>query len=214
MRPARTSTSCPVPAEDCYRSGSSRTAPVLIALTPQRGATVVFAHLGTVPLAQRRQECQSESGRKTQCRRLEKARLHRVSDIVSQVHNQLAGWCNFVVFVGCGTIRSTSFQPCKGGDMACVRGPLGTRILVTCRLAMLTAFRVRGPAWQTACARDPTSGMTTSALSRTTGCWASLNAGPMADPLRLPQCPWQPQSHNRSNSAVVHRCIHPGYAFT
>ena len=32
---------------------------------------------------------------------------------------------SFVVFVGYGIIRSTGFQPCKGGDMACVRGPLG-----------------------------------------------------------------------------------------
>jgi len=31
----------------------------------------------------------------------------------------------FVVFVGCGIMRSTGSQPCKGGDMACIRGPLG-----------------------------------------------------------------------------------------
>jgi hypothetical protein len=32
---------------------------------------------------------------------------------------------SFVVLAGCGIIRSTGFQPCKGGDMACIRGPLG-----------------------------------------------------------------------------------------
>ena len=42
-----------------------------------------------------------------------------------------AGWRNvvrsgFVVLLGCGTIFRTSFQSRKGGDMACVRGPLDT----------------------------------------------------------------------------------------
>ena len=32
---------------------------------------------------------------------------------------------SFVVFVGCGIILSTGFQPSKGGDMACLRIPLG-----------------------------------------------------------------------------------------
>ena len=32
---------------------------------------------------------------------------------------------SFVVLAGCGIIRSTGFQPRQGGDMACVRGPLG-----------------------------------------------------------------------------------------
>jgi hypothetical protein len=36
---------------------------------------------------------------------------------------------SFVVFVGYGIIRSTCFQPCKGGDMACIRGPLGAHLL-------------------------------------------------------------------------------------
>jgi hypothetical protein len=33
--------------------------------------------------------------------------------------------CSFAVLAGCGTIFRARFQPCKGGDMACVRGPLG-----------------------------------------------------------------------------------------
>jgi hypothetical protein len=32
---------------------------------------------------------------------------------------------SFVVFADCSIISSASFQSCKGGDMACVRGPLG-----------------------------------------------------------------------------------------
>ena len=37
---------------------------------------------------------------------------------------------SFVAFVGCGIIRSTGFQPCKGGDMACIRGPLGACVAI------------------------------------------------------------------------------------
>ncbi len=40
---------------------------------------------------------------------------------------------SFVVFVGCGIIRSTGFQPCKGGDMACARGPLKAHSVATYR---------------------------------------------------------------------------------
>jgi hypothetical protein len=32
---------------------------------------------------------------------------------------------SFVVLAGCGIIFPTSFQSRKGGDMACIRGPLG-----------------------------------------------------------------------------------------
>jgi uncharacterized DUF497 family protein len=40
----------------------------------------------------------------------------------------------FVVLAVYGIISSTTFQPRKGGDMACIRGPLGIRIPVACRL--------------------------------------------------------------------------------
>ena len=32
-------------------------------------------------------------------------------------------------FAGCGIILPTSFQPSKGGDMVCARGPLGAYLL-------------------------------------------------------------------------------------
>jgi hypothetical protein len=37
---------------------------------------------------------------------------------------------SFVVFVGYGIIRSTGFQSRKGGDMACIRGPLGACVAI------------------------------------------------------------------------------------
>ena len=37
----------------------------------------------------------------------------------------------FAIFAGCGILLPTSFQPCKGGDMACARGPLGACV-ATC----------------------------------------------------------------------------------
>jgi hypothetical protein len=36
---------------------------------------------------------------------------------------------SFVVLAGCGIIRSTGFQPRKGGDMACIQGPLGAFVV-------------------------------------------------------------------------------------
>ena len=33
--------------------------------------------------------------------------------------------CRFAIFAGCGILPSTSSQPSKGGDTACIRGPLG-----------------------------------------------------------------------------------------
>ena len=38
---------------------------------------------------------------------------------------------SFVVFVGCGIMRSTGFQPCKGGDVACIRGPSGAFLIIS-----------------------------------------------------------------------------------
>jgi hypothetical protein len=32
---------------------------------------------------------------------------------------------SFAILAACGIIFSTSFQPSKGGGMACIRGPLG-----------------------------------------------------------------------------------------
>ncbi len=42
----------------------------------------------------------------------------------SEGHKNLAQ-SSFVILAGCGVICPTSFQPCKGGDRACIRGPLG-----------------------------------------------------------------------------------------
>ena len=36
---------------------------------------------------------------------------------------------SFAILAACGIIVSTSFQPCKGGDMACIRGPLEASLL-------------------------------------------------------------------------------------
>jgi hypothetical protein len=41
-----------------------------------------------------------------------------------------SGWpkrtrSHFAIFAGCGILLPTSFQPSKGGDMVCARGPLG-----------------------------------------------------------------------------------------
>jgi hypothetical protein len=33
----------------------------------------------------------------------------------------------FAVLAGCGIVPSTRFEPCKGGDTACARGPLGAQ---------------------------------------------------------------------------------------
>jgi hypothetical protein len=35
----------------------------------------------------------------------------------------------FAILAGCGILLSTSFQPSKGGDMVCARGPLGAYLL-------------------------------------------------------------------------------------
>jgi hypothetical protein len=54
-----------------------------------------------------------------------------------------------VVFVGCDMIRSTGFQPRKGGDMVCIRGPLGIQTAVTRRLLVVRGFDVTDLVWQT-----------------------------------------------------------------
>jgi len=36
----------------------------------------------------------------------------------------------FAILAGCGILLPTGFQPCKGGDMMCARGPLGA---IPCR---------------------------------------------------------------------------------
>jgi hypothetical protein len=39
---------------------------------------------------------------------------------------------SLVVLAGCGTIFPTSFQSRKGGDMVCVREPVGARVIAAC----------------------------------------------------------------------------------
>lgn len=38
---------------------------------------------------------------------------------------------SYAVLASSGTAPPASFQPCKGGDMACIRGPLVARSVVT-----------------------------------------------------------------------------------
>ena len=48
-----------------------------------------------------------------------------------------SGWqkrtrSHFAIFAGCGILLPTSFQPSKGGDMVCARGPLGACVATLC----------------------------------------------------------------------------------
>lgn len=53
--------------------------------------------------------------------------LQEASCNVWQVRGKLSGWRSLAVFVGCGAIGLGGFKPRTGGDMACIRSPLGTR---------------------------------------------------------------------------------------
>jgi hypothetical protein len=39
-------------------------------------------------------------------------------------------WSHLAILAACGIILSTGFQPSKGGDMVCARGPLGACVAI------------------------------------------------------------------------------------
>jgi hypothetical protein len=57
-------------------------------------------------------------------------RLHEASCVIWQVRSQLFGRRSLAAFVGRGTIGLGGSKSCKGGDMACIRGPLGACVAI------------------------------------------------------------------------------------